>query len=180
MSEGIVRQKTIMPVPASGPSSAPEPEVFEYLGFMLADEQYALPLTSIREILKPPPVTHVPRAPQDILGVVSVRGRVTTVVDLRRRLRMPEGAMTKFSRVLLVDDGREVVGVLVDAVLAVVRLGPQELELAANVGGDTAEYVRGIGRPGARGAGRSARSDGRWTLKDDILILLDPRALLRR
>lgn len=180
MSDGIVRQKTIMPAAPSGPAAAPEPTVFEYLGFMLADEQYALPLTSIREILKLPPVTEVPRAPRDILGVVSVRGRVTTVVDLRRRLGMPEGAATKFTRVLLVDDGREIVGVLVDTVLAVVRLAAEELELAANVGGDTSDYVRGIGRPSARGAGRSARSDGRWTLKDDILILLDPRALLRR
>jgi purine-binding chemotaxis protein CheW len=155
-------------------------QIHEYLGFVLADENYALPLTAIREILKLPPLTHVPRAPRDVLGIVSVRGRVTTVIDLRRRLRMPESPITKDTRVLLVDDGSEVFGVLVDGVLSVVRLTDEEIELAASVGGDTAEHVRGIGRPHARATARHGSVESPVTAKHEILILLDPQPLLRR
>ncbi len=156
----------------------PEATEYEYLGFILADEHYALPLTSIREILKVPPVTEVPRAPRDVLGIVSVRGRVTTVIDLRRRLRMPESPISKRTRVLLVDEGSEILGVLVDGVLSVVRLSEEEVELATHVGGDTADYVLGIGRPQSRG-GRETESSVERS-NDELLILLDPKHLLRR
>jgi purine-binding chemotaxis protein CheW len=113
------------------------------------------------------------------LGIVSVRGRVTTVIDLRRRLRVPEGPIDKNTRVLLVEAGNEVLGMLVDAVLQVYRLYEDEVELASAVGGDMNEYVMGIGRP------RAVRTLGRSTSQDrndpnDILILLHAEPLLRR
>ena len=91
MSDEIVKHKTVAPGPIGRADElVQEEQVYEYLGFVLADELYALPLTAIREILKVPPVTEVPRAPHDVMGIISVRGRVTTVLDLRRRLRMSE------------------------------------------------------------------------------------------
>lgn len=183
MTDGIVRHKTLMPIaspPGEAIAQAVELAVHEYLAFELADEQYALPLTSVREILKLPRITDVPRARRDVLGIISVRGRLTTVIDLRRRLRMPEAPHTKASRVLLVDGGDEILGVLVDRVLSVFRLLDNEVELAAAVGGDTADYVHGVGRPqvGARALGRGSRMQDASATRDDILILLDPRPLL--
>jgi purine-binding chemotaxis protein CheW len=153
--------------------------VYEYLAFKLGGETYALPLAGVQEILKPPRITRVPRAAHEILGIVSVRGRVTTVIDLRRRLRVPEAPLDKNTRVLLVEAGEEVLGVLVDAVLQVYRLYEDEVELASAVGGDMNEYVYGIGRP------RAVRTLGRSTSQDrndpnDILILLQAEPLLRR
>ena len=180
MSNAMVRANTMSPLATTTDEPPRGPEVLrEFLAFKLADETYALPLGSVREILKPPPITEVPRAPADILGIVSVRGRVTTVIDLRRRLRLSENAIHKQSRVLLVDNGEEVLGLLVDVVLHVYRLRDEEIEIAAVVGGDTADYVLGIGRP------RSARILGRRMeveieVDHDILILLDPGPLLRR
>lgn len=152
---------------------------YEYLAFKLGGETYALPLAGVQEILKPPRITRVPRASHEILGIVSVRGRVTTVIDLRRRLRVPEMPLDKNTRVLLVEAGDEVLGVLVDAVLQVYRLYEDEVELASSVGGDMNEYVYGIGRP------RAVRTLGRSTSQDrndpnDILILLQAEPLLRR
>lgn len=152
---------------------------YEFLAFKLASETYALPLAGVQEILKPPRITKVPRAAHEILGIVSVRGRVTTVIDLRRRLRVPEAPMDKNTRVLLVDAGNEVLGMLVDAVMQVYRLYEDEVELASAVGGDLNEYVMGIGRP------RAVRTLGRSTSQDrndpnDILILLHAEPLLRR
>src|SRR6266508_1373210 len=48
----------------------------EYIGFSVENETFALPLATVREILKPPPITEVPRARPDILGIVSVRGQI--------------------------------------------------------------------------------------------------------
>ena len=95
------------------PSRAPtgQSEVKDFLAFVLCEERYALPLSSIREIMKLPFVTEVPLAPPNVIGIISVRGRVTTLIDLRRLLRMSELRPTSKSRVLLVDRGDEVIGV---------------------------------------------------------------------
>ncbi len=152
---------------------------YEFLAFKLGVETYALPLSGVQEILKPPRITRVPRAAHEILGIVSVRGRVTTVIDLRRRLRVPEAPIDKNTRVLLVEAGDEVLGMLVDAVLQVYRLYEDEVELASSVGGDLNEYVMGIGRPRAvRTLGRSSSQDRNDP--NDILILLHAEPLLRR
>jgi purine-binding chemotaxis protein CheW len=153
--------------------------IHEYLAFRLGAESYALPLSGVQEILKPPRITPVPRAHGDILGIVSVRGHVITVVDLRRRLSLPETPFDKNTRVLLVAAGHEKVGLLVDAVLQVYRLYPDEMELASAVGTDLNEHVRGIGRP------RTVRTLGRASAQEredpnDILILLDVKPLLER
>ncbi|MCC6878062.1 MAG: purine-binding chemotaxis protein CheW [Sandaracinaceae bacterium] len=165
---GIARRDSLEPARAGRPRD----EVREFLAFGLQGERFALPLGSVREILKLSPITEVPRARSHVIGILSVRGRVTTVYDLRRRLRMAPGEPTKQSRILLVDGGDEVIGLLVDEVHQVYRLHEDEVELAAVVASDLSEYVLGIGRPAAE---RDESRDG-----DDILILLDPTPLLKR
>lgn len=125
----------------------------EYLAFRMAEEIYAVPIAYVKEILKLPPLTEVPRAPADVIGVISVRGRIVTVRDLRRRLRLLEAAPTRRSRILLAELSPEQggtgerVGLFVDEVLHVYRFADQEIESAANVlGSELAEYVAGIGR----------------------------------
>lgn len=154
--------------------------VRELLAFVVGVETYALALDAVREILKPPPVTPVPRSPRDVLGVISVRGRITTVVDLRSRLGAVLSELDKHSRVLLVDDGDEILGLLVDRVLQVHRLSDDEIEIASVVSGDLSEYVVGIGRPRQGRAGRGDKSQQGETTASDILILLDHMELLRR
>lgn len=179
--------------------------VSEFLAFRVAHESYALPLPSVREILKLGPITEVPRSPKDVLGIVSVRGRVTTVLDLRTRLRMPTSETTKQTRVLLVDGGDEILGLLVDEVLQVYRLRAEQIEPANVEHGERSDYVIGIGRPGAQRAQaktstrrrvRQAASGIARTVqamnpepsrtpapippRAELLILLDPALLLRR
>lgn len=181
MSDELARRKTHLPGPAAASALASaeiEGEIlYEVLAFSVADETYALPLRSVKEILKLHLVTEVPRAPADVLGIISVRGRITTVLDLRRRLRMPEQPPNKLTRILLVDDGREVLGLLVDRVMSVYRLRQEEVELSAAAGGDTSEHVMGIGRPKSSRARRAEEVAGKV---DDLLILLNPEPLLRR
>jgi purine-binding chemotaxis protein CheW len=141
----------------------------EFLAFTLGGDVYAAPVAVIREILKPPPLTPVPRAPHHIVGIVSVRGQLVTVVDLHRRLNLPEQPPTRKTRILLVDaSGGEVMGVMVDEVLQVYRLAESEIEPAAvALGGEVASYLSGIARPAVaaalasttlRAAGRDAQN----------------------
>ena len=99
--------------------------------FLLGGDLYGVELARIKEILSPPPITLVPRAPPAIVGVCSVRGLLVTVMDLRLRLELEARPPTRRARILLVTtDPGEVVGLLVDEVRQVVRLSEDEIELA--------------------------------------------------
>jgi len=107
--------------------------------------------------LKPPPITAVPRSPRNVIGVVSVRGRLVTVMDLRRRLQLDEGPIDRRTRILLTSpDLGESIGLLVDEVMQVYRLAESEVEPAHVLGGDQPAHIGGIGRP-----------------QDALLVLLD-------
>ena len=136
----------------------------EYLAFALAGEVYAVEIARMTEIVKPAPITEVPRAPRDVLGVMSVRGRLVTVVDLRRRFRRAESPIDGKTRILLVvGPEAEVIGLYVDEVIQVYRLAEHEIEPSAVLGGEPPPHVAGIGRPA-----------------DRILILLDLKPILER
>lgn len=174
MSGPITRRDTAAPAAPGSRAGRGErlgEDVRDFLAFGLAGERFALPLASIREILKTTAVTEVPRSKPWVLGILSVRGRITTIVDLRRRLRMPAAASSKQNRILLVDGGDEIVGLLVDQVFQVYRLQEDEIELAATVAGDLSDHVLGIGRP---------QQDNGGSSPEEILVLLDPEPLLRR
>jgi len=147
----------------------------EYLAFKLAGDTYAVRIGNVAEILKPPPITDVPRAGRSIIGVVSVRGRLVTVVDLRRRFGLPEADHDGHTRILLVDAGaEELVGLLVDEVLQVYRLAENEIEPATVLGGEQPAHIIGIGRPG----GATAQGGGGRRGPETVLVLLDLRPVI--
>jgi purine-binding chemotaxis protein CheW len=138
----------------------------EYLAFSLAGETYAVRIEDVAEILKPPPVTPVPRAPDLVLGIMSVRGRLVTVIDVRRRFGHPESTLGRRNRILLTDVDGETTGALVDEVQQVHRLSEGEIEPPAVLGADQQTHIVGIGRPIGSERG-------------DVLVLLDLREILR-
>lgn len=121
----------------------------EYLAFMLGNEAYAILIGHIVEILKPLPITEVPRASVDTVGVMSVRGRLVTVVDLKRRFRLASTTtLDRRTRILLVETRTEQIGLLVDEILQVYRLAEADIEPPTVLGTEQAPHVVGIGRPG--------------------------------
>ena len=122
----------------------------EFLAFRLAGEEYAVGLERVREIVKVPVITEVPRAPQDVLGVMSLRGEVIPVFELRRRLGLPipSGEPGRSARIVIVDLGEGPVGLIVESVSHVVRLKPSTIEATPPGlgGGAESEYLAGIGR----------------------------------
>jgi purine-binding chemotaxis protein CheW len=171
----------LAPEPHARGARVDDDNVREFLAFMLGDECHALPLACVREILRVPEVAEVPRAPRDVLGIISVRGQITTLIDLRVRLSLPINEVTPRARVLIVDSGDEMLGLLCDRVLQVYRLRDDQIELSSVLGHDMSSHVHGIGRPKKRKAGvATGRAQREVEGAGDLLILLDPVVLLRR
>ncbi|MBI4363189.1 MAG: chemotaxis protein CheW [Euryarchaeota archaeon] len=116
--------------------------------FRLGREEYAADIGQVREIILPGAVTPVPRSPPFVEGVINLRGQITTVVDLRKRLGLPAQAPGKEARILIADLPSGSIGFLVDAVAEVRRLPMEAISPPSPVasGGAASPFLRGIGR----------------------------------
>lgn len=113
----------------------------------LGRAEFGIPAASVREVLRPPPLTRVPFSPPDVRGVAQVQGTVLAVVDLGTRLGMAAAAHP--GRLVVVwSRGREAVGLLVDRVEGMVDTGgatvppPEEAQAALPAG-----WLAGVAEP---------------------------------
>lgn len=138
------------------------PDALELLGFWVADEEYAVDIITIEEIIKIPEITYVPRCHPSVLGIISLRGTIVPVVDMRIILGLSKTPIAKESRILVLRGDGDPVGLLVDRVTSVVRLRRNAIESApANVGKDSSDVLKGVGRVDER-----------------LIIILDVEAVL--
>jgi chemotaxis signal transduction protein len=105
----------------------------EMLTFRLANQQFGIEMSSIREIVRLPPITRVPLSPAYVLGVANLRGSVTPVLHGSARLGRARGEFTKSSRVLVLAVGGSTLGFSVDEVNRIVsvradQIGPASAE----------------------------------------------------
>jgi purine-binding chemotaxis protein CheW len=96
---------------------------------VLAGAPYAVPVERVREIVRLRTVTPMPRTPDWLRGVISLRGEVVQVVDLRMRLGLACSEPTRKSRIIVLhgDEEDRLAGVLVDAVREVLRVAPDAI-----------------------------------------------------
>ena len=99
-----------------------------WVTFTLAGETFAMPVDPVREILRISTITRVPHAPHPIRGVTNLRGRVIPVIDLRVRIELAEGDLTKASRIIVVGSRNRLLGLLVDGVHQVVHLDVDRIQ----------------------------------------------------
>jgi purine-binding chemotaxis protein CheW len=117
------------------------------LSFVAGGEVYGVDILSIREIIKLREITEVPRAPRFLLGVVTVRGLVLPVVDVRLRLRLDVRPLARSARILVVMHKGERYGLLVDEVRGVVRFADAQIEPPPpSLAPSEAPFLAGIGR----------------------------------
>jgi purine-binding chemotaxis protein CheW len=139
-------------------------EIEEYLTFHLAGEKYGISIGGIREVIQAPPITEVPRAPGEVLGVITLRGEVVVVFDCRRRLGLAVTSSSSGGRVVVANGPDGMVGLLVDSVAGVARLAPGALEPCPQaLAGAHADVMVAIGHA-----------------RDGLFTVLDLAALLRR
>jgi purine-binding chemotaxis protein CheW len=153
---------TLTPDPTSDTGAVP------VLAVGAGEEVYGFPLSSVREILVAPPIAEVPRAPDAVLGVISVRGQIVTLLDLPKTLNLQAEQVVPYGRVILIDHESELIGVAVDSVIQVYRMEPAQIEYASSMSAELSDYVVGVGRI------TSSDEDA----EDEMIILIDPVSLL--
>ena len=158
----------------------------QYVSFRVSGEIYGLPIHEIEEISKVFGTTHVPRTADFLVGIGNVRGRIMPVVDLARRLRLRPVERGRTARVLIVNLNDEPYGLVVDAVIDVIRIPPDKIEeKPGGITGPRAEYIRGLGRrKGAVTLAKGADIKERSAVEDIVIILnlttlLDPKDFVR-
>jgi purine-binding chemotaxis protein CheW len=114
-----------------------EVQLRELLIFQLGESPYAIPVERVREIVRLRAMTRVPRVPAEIRGVITLRGEVVQVVDLRMCLGLERQEAGRRTRIIVLhgDDDR-VTGVWVDGVREVVRVPEEDVRPATGGEGD--------------------------------------------
>jgi len=96
--------------------------MLQLVSFFLGDEEYAVDVLRVQGIDRVTEITRVPRAPEFVEGVINLRGKIVPIIDLRRRIGLPSKPPDRESRIIVVEMGREVVGLRVDSVREVLRV----------------------------------------------------------
>jgi purine-binding chemotaxis protein CheW len=119
----------------------------ELLSFVIADEQYAVLIDHVVEIVTPRDVTRVPNADPTIVGIISLRGTIVTIIDVRRKLRHPPSEVGNETRIIVAERGGETLGFEVDRVLRVLKVESAAIEPHPVVhSSELNEAVRGVFR----------------------------------
>jgi purine-binding chemotaxis protein CheW len=113
---------------STDPREEQRPEQEEvWVTFAVGSELFGLPVGSIREVARMPPITHVPGAPPAVTGVVNLRGHSIPIVDLGRLLGLDRPAEKSTEHVLVVEHQGRAVGLAVERVERVVKLLPSHI-----------------------------------------------------
>jgi len=123
----------------------------QYLTFMLSGETYATSILRIKEIIQYGQLTEVPRMPDFIRGVINLRGAVVPVIDLSARFGKPPTLVGRRNCIIIIEVSTESethsVGVMVDAVNAVLEIPANEIEPAPSFGTDIrTDFIAGMGK----------------------------------
>ncbi|MFZ3091986.1 MAG: chemotaxis protein CheW [Nitrospirota bacterium] len=132
------------------------------VGFKIGKELFGVDISNVKEIVRVPEIVKVPDTPDFIEGVINLRGRIVSVIDLKKRFRLGRVDRTKTSRILVAEMDGRVVGLLVDAASEVLRFPADSIEPPPDmVSGIGIDYITGVGKIGER-----------------IIILLDIKKVL--
>jgi purine-binding chemotaxis protein CheW len=123
----------------------------QWLTFSLGDEEYALSIESVSEIIKPREVTDIPRVPDFISGIISLRGIIVPVFDLNRRLNLGQAELGASSRIIVCQNEDRLAGFIVDSINQVVNVPIGNIEPPPTVlSGLDRDFVEGVGRVDGR------------------------------
>jgi purine-binding chemotaxis protein CheW len=132
------------------------------VGFQVGRETYGVPITSLHEIVRVPEITAVPDAPEYMEGVINLRGKIVSVIDLRKRLGEKKINSTRRNRILVVEHKGRLSGLIVDSASEVLKIPAADVETS----------------PTSFEEGRSNCVTGLGKYKGRLIVLLDMARLL--
>jgi len=98
------------------------------VGFQVGRETYGVPITSLHEIVRVPEITAVPDAPEFMEGVINLRGKIVSVMDLRKRLGEKKVSSSRRNRILVVEHHGRLSGLIVDSASEVLKIPAADVE----------------------------------------------------
>lgn len=133
------------------------------MSFKVGKELFGVYIHVVQEIVRVPEITPVPEMPPFVEGVINLRGKIVSIVELSKKLKIEGSSKTRASRILIIELEKKVVGLLVDAVTEILRIPPESVEPAPDIVTSVgAEYITGVGK-----------------LPDKLIILLDLKNILK-
>lgn len=116
--------------------------------FKIAEEEFAAEINQVKEIINPTNITKVPMAPVHVFGVINLRGKLITIIDLHKKLGFKDTEQTEDTRILVSDVKGGVIGMVVDKVMEVGRIPENLIEPPPpmSAGIIDSEYIRGIAK----------------------------------
>ena len=140
------------------------------VGFKVGRETYGVPITSLHEIVRVPEITAVPDAPDYLEGVINLRGKIVSVMDLRKRFGEKQAVLKKQNRILVVEHSGRLAGLIVDSASEVLKIPSDAVEPPPAVFQDGGlNCVTGLGKV-----------SGRLVVLLDMSRLLAPESLLQQ
>jgi len=119
--------------------------IVQLVTFSINNEEYGVNVSDVFEIIRLPKIQRLPKAPEFIKGIISLRGEVVPVVDLRNRFNLKEEEDNQFKRTLIVKIDNQKIGMIVDKVYKVLRFPVAEIKdppnFTASIG---SEYINGV------------------------------------
>jgi purine-binding chemotaxis protein CheW len=144
--------------PAGAPDEAVEYERMVLL--VVGEHRFAVPIDRVREVIPARPYTRLPGSGDHVCGLINLRGRIVTVIDLGARLNLPPARTRPDHSIVIVEHRGKLVGMAVEEVARIVGVDPESLQTSA----ETLRSLR-IDRSYLRGVGE---------VDDEIFVAVDP------
>lgn len=117
-----------------------------YLVFTLEDQQYALGLEAVERVVRAVELTSVPEAPEILVGLINIRGKIVPVLDIRRRFHLPPRDMEIKDRIIVSRTSSRTIAVIADTIEGVAEFVQEEIHEARKILPDMGGYVEGVGK----------------------------------
>ncbi|WP_232221928.1 chemotaxis protein CheW [Methanococcoides burtonii] len=123
-------------------------QTVQVIVFALGEEIYGVDISQVKEIIRPTKITRIPNSPEFIEGVVNLRGQITTIINLRKRLGKETKETDNETRIIVVEYENAVIGMIVDTVNEVKYLSSKNIDELPSIitSRDDSKFLTGVGK----------------------------------
>lgn len=121
-------------------------DIVQLVGFVIGNEEYAVPILAIQEIIKPFSWTRVPQVPSSVLGVFNLRGAVIPLIDLRTKFGLRPKKQSDETRFIVMRHDDDVAGFVIDRLTMAIRIKKENIGVAPDTISGEDTMIEGVGK----------------------------------
>jgi len=121
-------------------------EIVQLVGFVIGEEEYAVPILTIQEIIRPISWTRVPQTPPYVLGVFNLRGSVIPLIDLRLKFGLSSKKHNEDTRFIVIKEEDDVAGFVIDRLTMAIRIKKDDIGPAPETLAGDKSIIDGVGK----------------------------------